>query len=201
MLGSVLLIAACAAKRSPVVAPTSGGPIVALLADADGSVGRLIVENAAGSVELVDARAATRIRDRQSPAAVSILTEDDVQRLFGDALSALPPAPQRFVLNFRFESDELTDESRKMFPRILTLVRERTAADVVVTGHTDTMGASEANFTLGMKRARAVRALLVKAGLDPDRVAASSLGESDPLVRTGDNTAEPRNRRVDIAVR
>ena len=32
--------------------------------------------------------------------------------MFGDALDGLPPAPRHFILYFRFESEELTDESR-----------------------------------------------------------------------------------------
>jgi outer membrane protein OmpA-like peptidoglycan-associated protein len=52
-----------------------------------------------------------------------------------------------------------------------------------------------------MKRALTVRALLVEAGLDPALIEVSSLGESDLLVKTPDDTPEPRNRRVDITVR
>ena len=38
-------------------------------------------------------------------------------------LSALPPPPQHFTCYFRFESDELTDESRALVPEILQAVR------------------------------------------------------------------------------
>jgi OOP family OmpA-OmpF porin len=121
--------------------------------------------------------------------------------MFGEALAALPPAPRRFVLNFRFESDQLTDQARALLPEILRVVRERPFANVVVTGHTDTMGTLPANYELGLKRASTVRNLLIAAGLDAAQVEVSSLGETDPLVPTADGTAEPRNRRVDIAVR
>jgi outer membrane protein OmpA-like peptidoglycan-associated protein len=52
-----------------------------------------------------------------------------------------------------------------------------------------------------MKRASSVRDLLVKAGLNPSTIDVTSHGEGDPLVRTPDNRAEPRNRRVEITVR
>jgi outer membrane protein OmpA-like peptidoglycan-associated protein len=159
------------------------------------------VENKSGSVDLASARAATRVRTNQPPSAVTMMSEADVQRVFGDALAALPPPARRFVLNFRFESDELTDQARVLVPEVLRVVRERPFANVIVTGHTDTMGTSQANYALGLKRATAVRNLLIKAGLDAAQIEISSLGETDPLVRTADETAEPRNRRVDIAVR
>jgi outer membrane protein OmpA-like peptidoglycan-associated protein len=75
------------------------------------------------------------------------------------------------------------------------------AQDVVVIGHTDTMGTQQANYGLGLKRAMMVRNLLVGAGLNRSSIDAISVGELDPLIKTPDETPEPRNRRVDIAVR
>jgi outer membrane protein OmpA-like peptidoglycan-associated protein len=63
------------------------------------------------------------------------------------------------------------------------------------------MGTQPANYALGLKRAMMVRNLLVAAGLNPTAIQTTSVGELDPLVKTPDNTPEPRNRRVEIAVR
>jgi outer membrane protein OmpA-like peptidoglycan-associated protein len=184
---------ACASKR---------GAVVVLLPEPEGgAVGRASVSNTAGAVDLDSGRDATRVRVNEAPGRVSTMSDADVQRLFGDALGALPPPTRRFVLNFRFESDKLTDESSTLVPEILAVVRERSLANVAVTGHTDTMGTPQANYQLGLKRATMVRNLLIRAGLEAARIEVSSLGETDPLVPTADNTAEPRNRRVDIAVR
>ena len=183
--------AACAAK---------GRAAVVLLRDPEGTVGRADVANKKGSADLDAPREGTRVRANQRPVVI-LFNEADVQAMFGDALSALPPAPRRFTLNFRFQSDELTPEARALVPDILALVRRRPYADVMITGHTDTMGAPRANFDLGMKRAITVRNLLVTAGLESWQIQVTSLGETDLLVRTPDETAEPRNRRVDIVVR
>jgi outer membrane protein OmpA-like peptidoglycan-associated protein len=72
---------------------------------------------------------------------------------------------------------------------------------VSVIGHTDTMGQAKANVALGLTRARFVRNLLVDAGLDPGTIEVLSHGESALLIRTPDETPEPRNRRVEITVR
>jgi outer membrane protein OmpA-like peptidoglycan-associated protein len=129
------------------------------------------------------------------------LSEDEVQRLFGDVISALPPPPVHFTLYFKFESDELTDESRALLPQILNTVKQRAIPEVLVIGHTDTMGAPRANFDLGMNRATAVFRILIQVGFDPDTIEIRSHGESDPLVKTPDETPEARNRRVEISVR
>jgi outer membrane protein OmpA-like peptidoglycan-associated protein len=129
------------------------------------------------------------------------MSEADVQRLFGDALAALPSAPRHFTLRFRFESDALTEESAALVPEILRTVKGLAVPEVIVVGHTDTMGDPRANLALGLKRAISVRDLLVKAGLAPSTIEAISHGEVDLLVKTPDNIAEPRNRRVEITVR
>lgn len=196
-----LLFASVVALSGSACAPKSRALVVLLPDPEEATVGRANVENTSGAVDLDSARDATRVRMNKRPSAVTTMSDAEVQQIFGEALAALPPPPRRFVLNFRFESDELTDQSRRLLPEILRIVRAHRAASVVVTGHTDTTGTHEANFALGLKRASAVRNLLIAAGLDAVEIEVSSLGETDLLVRTADGTAEPRNRRVDISVR
>jgi outer membrane protein OmpA-like peptidoglycan-associated protein len=200
------LVTACGPQR--IVAgpsrPAQALPaqaLIVLLADTNGSVGRARVSNESGSADLSSERGATHVAANQPPDPTSTLSEAEVKRIFGAALSALPPAPRHFTLYFQFESDELTDQSRVVVPEILKTVRERTVPDVTVVGHTDTAGTSKANFELGLKRATTVRNLLVKAGLDASSVEVTSHGKADLLIHTPDETPEPRNRRVEIAVR
>jgi outer membrane protein OmpA-like peptidoglycan-associated protein len=194
------LATACGPQR--IAGPSRPGQaLIVLLPDANGSVGRARVSNESGSADLSSERDATHVAANQPPGPISTLGEPDVKRIFGDALSALPPAPRHFTLYFRFESDDLTSESRLLVPEILKTVKERAVPDVAVVGHTDTTGTSKANFELGLKRATTVRNLLVKAGLDASSIEVTSHGEADLLIHTADETAEPRNRRVEIAVR
>ena len=199
-LAAAAAFAAACGPKSVAGPNRPDGALIVLLPDEDGSTGRASVSNPAGSVDLTTARRASNVVANQQPGLVT-MSEADVKRLFGDALSALPPAPQSFVLYFRFESDELTEESKALVPKILATVKGRTDPEVVVVGHTDTMGSPSANFALGLKRAGAVRELLVASGLDAATVEATSLGESFLLIRTADETPEPRNRRVEIAVK
>src|SRR5262245_48276856 len=86
------LVSACGPQR--VAGPAAPPPqdVVVLLVDADtGAVGRAVVSNAAGSTTLETERASTSITPGQAPGAASTVSEADVTRLFGDALSALPP--------------------------------------------------------------------------------------------------------------
>jgi outer membrane protein OmpA-like peptidoglycan-associated protein len=193
---------ACAGKPHLPAPPETARTLVVLLPDPDtGVTGRAFLSNRSGSADLNAARESSTATPSSTPTAVRTMSEEEVQQVFGDALSALPPAPVHFTLYFKFESDELTDESRALLPQILTTVKDRAFPEVLVVGHTDTMGTPRANIDLGLIRANSVRTMLVQVGLDPATVEARSHGESDLLVKTPDETPEPRNRRVEISVR
>jgi outer membrane protein OmpA-like peptidoglycan-associated protein len=194
--------AACAHLPVATVPSTTAQTLIVLLPDSDTRVtGAAGVSNQAGSADLAKPRDSVTAISARTPGPVTTMSEAEVQRVFGAALSAIPPAARHFTLYFRFESNELTDESRALVPEILNLVQQRAIPEVLVVGHTDTMGAPKANLDLGMNRAVAVRAFLVQAGLDAATVEVTSHGETDLLVKTPDETPEPRNRRVEIAVR
>ena len=104
-------------------------------------------------------------------------------------------------MHFRFESDELTEQSGVVLRRILDVIRKRPASEVAVIGHTDTAGTPASNFELGLRRAQMIYKLLVGEGLATSLIEVTSHGEGDPLVRTADEVLEPRNRRVEISIR
>ena len=194
------LAAACAAKQA-TTSVERGHSLVALLPDPEtGKTGRATVWNKAGSADLDSERKAVLTSEKHM-GRVAKLSDEEVERLFGAALEALPPEPRSFTLYFKFESDELTEESTQLVPTILAVVKKRSDPEVAVVGHTDTMGLPKANVDLGMKRAAFVGKLLVAAGLSASTIELASHGEAALLIRTPDETPEPRNRRVEITVR
>jgi outer membrane protein OmpA-like peptidoglycan-associated protein len=130
-----------------------------------------------------------------------VLDEAEVQRVFGPALAVIPEAPRQFNLYFELGSETLTSESKALAAEVVEAVRTRTAPDVTVIGHTDTTDSAANNAALGLRRANLIRGLLLESGLDPSVVEVASHGESDLLVPTPDNTAEPKNRRVEVSIR
>lgn len=198
---SLTLATACASRKA--TAPEyPGQAMVALLPDPEnGNVGKASVTNSAGRADLTSARDVTTVSARTAPAPVTTLSPGDVRALFGDVLAALPPPQRHFTLFFRFDSEELTPESKAMAPDILRAVRERRLPDVLVVGHTDTTGSRPSNFALGLRRANTVRTLLRDNGLDATSIDVVSHGETELLVPTVDGIFEARNRRVEITVR
>jgi OmpA-OmpF porin, OOP family len=68
-----------------------------------------------------------------------------------------------------------------------------------IEGHTDTVGTREQNKALSDRRAAAVVDYLAdKFHVDRSRVQAVGMGKDGLLIPTGDQTPEPRNRRVQV---
>ena len=196
-------IAGCVPKKNaktPQPAPASSALVVLLPDRGTTTAGRAEVSNRRGQVELADAGAGVTVAPGEAPKPMT-MPQEEVQRIFGDALASLPPSPEHFVLYFRFDSEELTDESRRLVQDVLKVVKQRTDPEIIAIGHTDTTGTRAKNVELGLRRAMAVRTLLVDAGLPAAAVAMRSHGEGALLVQTADNVFEARNRRVEITVR
>lgn len=192
-------VAGCARAR-----PEAPGlrEIVALAPEPEsGDIGALTVRTPAGQAVLDRPYQATTLVRGQAPRAPTVLSSDEVQRLFGDALASVPPPARRFLLYFDTGRDTLTAESQAQVPEILSTVQTRPVPEVSIVGHTDTTGSPATNVDLGMRRAALIRDLLVGAGLDVRLVEVASHGETNPVVRTPDNTAEAQNRRVEVTIR
>ena len=115
--------------------------------------------------------------------------------------AALPARPTVFLLYFLTGKDELTPESTGDVEKILADMRARPVPDIVVTGHTDTVGTAESNDKLSMQRAERVKGFLTGIGIPSERIQVAGRGERELLVPTADNVDEPRNRRVEISIR
>jgi outer membrane protein OmpA-like peptidoglycan-associated protein len=187
-----LLACSCAA---PVREET-----VVVLPGPDGKSGTVVVQRE-GSRQVLDSPyAANRVLTDGSLQGAR-LSEQEVAQGFGTTLAALPARPTVFLLYFLTGKDELTPDSTADLEKILADMRARPVPDIVVTGHTDTVGNAESNDKLSMQRAERVKSFLTGIGIPSDRIQTAGRGERELLVPTADNMDEPRNRRVEINVR
>lgn len=194
-LGIILALLGLAAGCSP-------GNVVVLMPDPNGKVGQVSVSNQGGSQTLTKAGQATFIRDDQTaPEAPVVMKKAEIQQRFGDALAARPSPPVSFILYFQSDSTKLVDDSKALLPKIIAAIKERGSVDVSVVGHCDTVGDDAYNLRLSRRRAIAVAKVLTENGVDPKTLEITSHGKRRPLIPTGDNVREPRNRRVEVTVR
>ena len=188
-LAALLVLGGCATSQD----------IIVLLPDKDGKVGKVFVHNPKGDVTLDSAYATARTSGSSTKRDTA--SKEELKDVFGSALTAMPPRPISFSLYFESGTDEFTDQSRQELKRVLAEMARRQAPEITVIGHTDQVGPDPTNDALSLQRAERVKSILVGMGISPDRILTAGRGRREPLVRTADGVAEPRNRRVEISVR
>jgi len=72
--------------------------------------------------------------------------------------------------------------------------------NVTIEGHTDNVGKDAYNKKLSQRRADAVKAYLVKKGIDANRLTAIGYGEERPIADNATKAGKAENRRVEAAV-
>jgi outer membrane protein OmpA-like peptidoglycan-associated protein len=117
-----------------------------------------------------------------------------------EAVPAAPPATHRFIVFFDFDKSNLTAEASEIVAAAVRTARETGMVRVVVTGHTDTVGSQRYNQTLSERRAGAVRAEILRLGMDARDISAVGANFAEPLVATGPGVREPQNRRAVIDI-
>ncbi|WP_439520062.1 OmpA family protein [Hydrogenophaga sp.] len=193
LLASLWLLAACA--------PTIPRSYVVLVPDPDGAVGQVIVSGPQGNQVLTRAGQVAGIDGKEVKAD---LANAQLDADFSAAKAAQPAAPEHFMLYFISGGTRLTEESEIQFSELLNRWRTRgaqTVVEVVVIGHTDTVGGADNNLVLSTQRARAVADRLQASGMKFSALTLESHGEKNPLVPTKDGVSEPRNRRVQVTIR
>src|SRR5262249_34177686 len=118
-----LLLAACSTTKTLVV----------LLPEESGTSGAVSVGEAAPTAVL-DAPLTSATVDARGNVDKATVTQEEVQRTFGQALAAQPPNPLSFTLYFSTASTEVTPESQPILEALFAEVAKRQAVEVQVTG-------------------------------------------------------------------
>ncbi len=199
-LAAAALVLAAAGCAEPVARAPVGPELFAVIPGPDGHVGAIVVRSGGTEGTLDRAYAARRIA-ADGTAGAATLSPDEVKREFGGTLEALPGRPASFTLYFLEGKDELTPASRMELEKVFAELKRRPAPDIVVIGHTDTVGNLAFNDKLSLARAQRLREMMIELGIPSERIQAAGRGKRELLVSTDDNTPEPRNRRVEFCVR
>jgi outer membrane protein OmpA-like peptidoglycan-associated protein len=201
-LRALALLAAAALAAACAGGPKQGAPeLFAVVPAPDGHIGSIVVHPQGGGEKVINtAYGAERIKSDGS-VEQGKLSEGDIKQTFGDTLAALPGNPTSYTLYFLADKDELTAESKMELEKVLAELKRRPLPDIVVIGHTDSVGSLSYNDKLSLARAERLREMIIALGIPADRIQAAGRGKRELLVPTEDNVAEPRNRRVEIDVR
>lgn len=75
---------------------------------------------------------------------------------------------------------------------------EVSGVSITVEGNCDEWGTDEYNQALGLKRAKAVKEALIAKGVNADRIAVKSYGETNPVCTEKTKACDAQNRRAEF---
>ena len=99
---------------------------------------------------------------------------------------------------FDTDSDHLKDESKPTLDSLIAAAKTQPTWSFGIEGYTDNVGGEAHNQTLSEKRAAAVKAYLVAAGVDAKRLTTQGFGASKPVASNDTELGRSQNRRVEV---
>lgn len=196
---------ACAKQPAPPQeepAPPAAKSTVVLLAEEDGSVGKVTVRLRSGGSRLLEsAQTKIDVLEDGTLSAPTAVSQKELRERYAPVLDAMPAPPEHFVLYFKGKTNRLDAASTKLLADIERACKERGCRFISVIGHTDRVGDHDYNMVVSTRRAETVALMLEKRGIPIDIMEITSHGENNPLVPTEDGKANAQNKRVEVVIR
>jgi OOP family OmpA-OmpF porin len=101
---------------------------------------------------------------------------------------------------FDFDKAVLKPEGKAKLDDLVGKLKTVALEVIIAIGHTDSIGTSEYNQKLSVRRAEAVKAYLVSKGIEPNRIYTEGKGKSQPIADNRTAEGRAKNRRVEIEV-
>lgn len=99
---------------------------------------------------------------------------------------------------FEYDKSNLNAETLAVIESNANWMKTNAAVNIQIEGHCDARGSIEYNLALGERRAKSVRAQLIKLGVPASRLSIVSYGKERPLVMAESEEAYAKNRRANF---
>jgi outer membrane protein OmpA-like peptidoglycan-associated protein len=101
---------------------------------------------------------------------------------------------------FETAKSDLKSGATANLGRLVTFLNEYPNRNVIIEGHTDSVGSAEYNQALSQRRADAVRSWLTQQGISSRRLTATGKGLHQPVADNSSATGRQMNRRVEVII-
>lgn len=103
--------------------------------------------------------------------------------------------------NFLSGQSEIQSENFALLDKVVTAIHSFPSPNVVVSGHTDSVGSTNINLNLSQRRAETVASFLEKiGGFDKTHLTAIGYGESRPVASNETAAGRASNRRIEVLI-
>lgn len=101
---------------------------------------------------------------------------------------------------FGFDSTAIQPAGRSNLATLSSNLEKYPDSNVLIVGHTDSVGADTYNMTLSERRAESAAAYLRQQGVAAGRIRTEGRGEIEPVADNSTNAGRQENRRVEVAI-
>ena len=103
-------------------------------------------------------------------------------------------------LLFDFDSDRVRAEAATNLRNLASSLDKYPNTDLLIVGHTDSVGSDGYNLSLSDRRARAAADYLASQNVARARLRTAGRGETEPVSENDTETGRGQNRRVEVAI-
>ena len=197
VVAGAVVLSGCAGmsqkQKGAVIGATAGAAAGAVIGNQTGSTARgaiigAVVGGAAGAV-------IGHQMDQQAKELQQNIPGATITRV-GEGIAVSFPSG----ILYPFNSTEILPAGKDNLRQLATSLDKYPNSDVLIVGHTDSVGTDAYNLDLSQRRALAASAYLQSLGVPAARLQTQGKGESEPIASNDTEDGRQRNRRVEIAI-
>jgi outer membrane protein OmpA-like peptidoglycan-associated protein len=95
---------------------------------------------------------------------------------------------------------DLSPEAMRSVDKLVEFLQKYTNRNVLIEGHTDSVGSDEFNLTLSQKRADSLKEALTGKGVEEKRITTIGYGKKFPVASNDTASGKQQNRRVEVSI-
>ena len=197
LVGASLALGACASlnnkEKGGIIGATGGAVVGGAVGKANGSTAKGAILGAAvgGAAGMIIGHQMDKQAEelkQNIPGAIVERVGEGIQVTFDSGLL------------FDFDSDVVRSEARTNLRNLAASLDKYPGSDLLIAGHTDSVGTDTYNLGLSERRAESTVTYLTTQGVSRSRMRARGLGETEPVAPNATDAGRSKNRRVEVAI-
>jgi outer membrane protein OmpA-like peptidoglycan-associated protein len=197
VVAGAVMMSGCAGmsqkQRGAVIGATAGAAVGGVVGNQTGSTVRgaiigAIVGGAAGAV-------IGHQMDQQAKELEQSIPGATITRV-GEGIAVTFPSG----ILYPFNSTEILPAGKDNLKQLASSLDKYPNSDILIVGHTDSVGTDAYNLDLSQRRALAASAYLQSLGVPAGRLQTAGKGKTEPVASNDTEDGRQRNRRVEIAI-